>query len=162
MDAINALTPGSPTRPRRSERGRKMLLQWATIHLKAAATAAINLEASVATRWCKTQFRTLIPADEYSRTRPPPVLDSRGSPTKIGKTKRRDDTKPSSRTTSRRNPARGNEKSAGPTRRQVYREKQVKEPVKELSLLEETTPSAASPNTTSDSTQGSQRAANSS
>ncbi|KAG6954176.1 hypothetical protein JG687_00011940 [Phytophthora cactorum] len=56
----------------------------------------------------------------------------------------------------RRNPARGNEKSAGPTRRQVYREKQVKEPVKELSLLEETTPSAASPNTTSDSTQGSQ------
>ncbi|KAG3088952.1 hypothetical protein PI124_g19435 [Phytophthora idaei] len=166
MDAINALTPGSPTRPRRSERGRKMASPMGHDSSESSRNSSdqprgkrrnqMADKSAISNGDTRRRVLTNQSEDSGSVVSPPPGLDSRGSPTKIGKTKRRDDTKPSSRTTSRRNPARGNEKSAGPTRRQVYREKQVKEPVKELSLSEETTPSAASPNTTSDSTQGSQ------
>ncbi|KAF1784414.1 Zinc finger, RING/FYVE/PHD-type [Phytophthora cactorum] len=146
MDAINALTPGSPTRPRRSERGRKMASPMGHDSSESSRNSSDQPRGKRRNQMAvRAQFRTLIPADEYSRTRVK-ILDLLLALHQI-LTLSYDFEEESSQ--------REREK-CGPTRRQVYREKQVKEPVKELSLLEETTPSAASPNTTSDSTQGSQ------
>ncbi|KAF4046047.1 hypothetical protein GN244_ATG01550 [Phytophthora infestans] len=155
MDAINALTPGSPMRPRRSERGRKVTPPLGHdspssydsnrnnneqtrgkrrnhVAEKSATSSSSNADS-------RRRVQTNQSEDSGSVANPLSGLESRGSPTKvasreIGKSKRRDDAKSATRSTARRNPGRGNDKSAGSTRRQVYREKQVKEPVKELSL----------------------------
>ncbi|ETI43004.1 hypothetical protein F443_11940 [Phytophthora nicotianae P1569] len=172
MDAINAFTPGSPMRSRRAERGRKVMSPMG--HDSPSYDSNRNNEqtrgkrrnqmtdrdatSSMSSADTRRRAQTNQSEDSGSAVSPPPGLESRGSPTTVtaresGKTKRRDDTKPAGRSAPRRNPARGNDKNAGTTRRQVYREKQVKEPVKEVSLPEPTTSSAASPNTASDSPQ---------
>ncbi|KUF88055.1 hypothetical protein AM587_10006473 [Phytophthora nicotianae] len=172
MDAINAFTPGSPMRSRRAERGRKVMSPMG--HDSPSYDSNRNNEqtrgkrrnqmtdrdatSSMSSADTRRRAQTNQSEDSGSAVSPPPGLESRGSPTTVtaresGKTKRRDDTKPAGRSAPRRNPARGNDKNAGTTRRQVYREKQVKEPVKEVSLSEPTTSSAASPNTASDSPQ---------
>ncbi|KAK1941285.1 hypothetical protein P3T76_007151 [Phytophthora citrophthora] len=158
MDAINAFTPGSPMRPRRSERGRKITSSIG--HDSPLENNRSNDQTrgkrrnQVVSSASAIDARRRVPTNQTEESgpvlAPPPGLEAIATPGQAvsresGKFKRRDDTKPSSRNASRKNPTRGNEK--GPiTRRQVYREKQVKETTKDLSLPEETTPSAASPN----------------
>ncbi|KAG1713123.1 hypothetical protein DVH05_000849 [Phytophthora capsici] len=155
--AINAFTPGSPMHSRRSERGRKM-----TPLIGRDSPPLENNCSNDQTRGKRRNqapsgagvidTRRRVPTSQSEENgpvlAPPPGLEpietsGQTASRESGKFKRRDDTKPSSRSTSRRNPTRGNDK--GPvTRRQVYREKQVKETAKDLPLPEETTPSAAS------------------
>ncbi|KAJ8556859.1 hypothetical protein ON010_g9107 [Phytophthora cinnamomi] len=166
MDAINAFTPGSPMRPKRTDRGRKMTpsasgyenslssVENTRDHSaprgkrrnqpadKTAGTAFVGAAGSDHWRMGATNQ-----IDEPSSTRgPPPGLETDGSPLKLtsreaSKPRRREDNKPATRsTTSRRNSTRGNDKGASTTRRQVYREKQVKEIVKEASLTEDVAP----------------------
>ncbi|KAG6586771.1 uncharacterized protein IUM83_16721 [Phytophthora cinnamomi] len=166
MDAINAFTPGSPMRPKRTDRGRKMTpsasgyenslssVENTRDHSaprgkrrnqpadKTAGTAFVGAAGS--DNWRKGATNQI---DEPSSTRgPPPGLETDGSPLKLtsreaSKPRRREDNKPATRsTTSRRNSTRGNDKGASTTRRQVYREKQVKEIVKEASLTEDVAP----------------------
>ncbi|KAL3670228.1 hypothetical protein V7S43_004541 [Phytophthora oleae] len=155
MDAINAFTPGSPMRPRRSERGRKLTSPSSPLESNRSNDQPRGKRRNqVATSAGVIDTRRRVPTNQSEEIGPVltplPGLESSGTSVQAasresGKFKRRDDTKTSSRSTSRRNPTRGNDKGPGITRRQVYREKQVKETVKELSLPEETTPSIASP-----------------
>ncbi|KAG7377928.1 hypothetical protein PHYPSEUDO_010765 [Phytophthora pseudosyringae] len=179
MGAINAFTPGSPQKPRRSERGRKTASpvenspsSYDSNHSssnqprgksrnqgtdKDAVSSFVNAGGNDVRRRGPTNQ-----SDESgSVLTPRSNLESSGAPAKNSlqepsKSKRRDDTKSSSRSTSRRNSARGNDKGAGTTRRQVYREKLVKDTVKGLSLQQAATLSVASPSTSSNSPQGSQ------
>ncbi|KAH7482249.1 uncharacterized protein KRP23_5423 [Phytophthora ramorum] len=182
MDAINALTPSSPMRPRRADRGRKMTSPESAQESSPSSydssrnsgdlsaprgkrrNQAADKGAASATGGGNDNRKrgTTSQNDEPGASlAPPPGLDSGESPVKLtlresNKSRRREDTKPSSRSTSRRNSTRGNDKGASTTRRQVYREKQVKDNTKEAPPSEETAPIVTSPSTTSKPPQESQ------
>ncbi|GMF45957.1 unnamed protein product [Phytophthora fragariaefolia] len=173
MEAINAFTPGSPMRPRRADRGRKMPSP-ASCNENSPSTVETSRNQSASRGKRRNQPADKIAAsaspsatgsdnwkrervnqsEELSSTRgPPPGLETDSSPAKlvsreVNKSRRKEDSKPSNRnTTSRRNSARGSDKGANTTRRQVYREKQVRESAKELPMLEGVAPTGVSSNT---------------
>ncbi|POM67262.1 Hypothetical protein PHPALM_16775 [Phytophthora palmivora] len=176
MDTTNAFTPGSPTRPRRSERARKMTSP-VHIHEYSSFSFEPNRNDQQAPRGKRrNQFvdnsatsSSLNTSGHESRRRGPtnqnegpgavlnylPDQSTGDSGMKSafpsGKLRRREDIKSSNRSISRRNPTRGNDKGAGTTRRQVYREKQVQGTTKEP---EETTPKVALPEAALSSTEG--------
>ncbi|KAE9005059.1 hypothetical protein PR003_g18443 [Phytophthora rubi] len=181
MDAINAFTPGSPMRPRRGRKTTSPASGYENSQSsvensrdrsasrgkrrnqpadKTAATASLSSAGS--DNWRRGPANQ---SEELASTRgPPPGLETDGSPVKLAsreanKSRRREESKPSNRSTaSRRNSTRGNDKGASTTRRQVYREKQAKENVKEA-LPEEVTPVVASSSAASRSPQKSQSSA---
>lgn len=164
MDAAGALTPESPVRTRRSERGRKMAFPTATTSAfessrndqptpKAKRRNQVGDKSSVTSSSGSSltdgrRKPSTNQAEEQKVSRAPPGLELAESPVKqaaydANRLKRREvagETKVSSRSSSaRRNSSRGADKAAATTRRQVYREKQVKETPKESASPVEST-----------------------
>ncbi|GMF26544.1 unnamed protein product [Phytophthora lilii] len=169
MDAINAFTPGSPMKPRRTDRGRKLA---SSINVdealppsadssrsnsdksaprgkrrnQAADTGVASSFSSSSGNDCRRRGPVGQNNESSSQYGLPPGFEAGDGPVKpamqeTSKLKRREENIVPSRTSaSRRNSTRGNDKVAGTTRRQVYREKQVKENVKDVSLTKEVTP----------------------
>ncbi|CAI5729296.1 unnamed protein product [Peronospora effusa] len=171
IDAINVSAPGSPIIPKRSDRGCEMASSVTARGnpLYVNESSRTRNDPSVARGKRRNQVgdkgaalssygtggndgrcrKMHNQSDETSSmVSPPPGLKGRDGSMKLtsrdsGKA-RREDTKSSSRTASKRNPMRGNDKGTGTTRRQVYREKHDKESVLGQFLSEEAAPIPAS------------------
>jgi hypothetical protein len=187
MEAIGSFTKGSPMRPIRSDRERKSPPSASaqeppsssfesnrygndTPKGKRRNQVSDKGSASLSSNAGGSDHRKRRPTNQSEESGHtltlPPGLVSAASPAELasretGKPRRREDTKSSSRGTSRRNSARGNDKGTSTTRRQVYREKQAKEIVKEVAPPEEHAPLDATPSTASNSPRGSQASSDS-